>query len=264
MGELAGPGGVVYSEQAMSRLQRALTNFRLENPMQVKDVMSKEVVSVSPKTTIAEAIEAMSRLRVSGLPVIDEVGSLVGIVGEGDFMRRAELATDRRRAWPNALFKLGRAAGAYGRAQARRVEEVMTTNVVTVDETASLAEAVAVMEKRRVKRLPVMREGQIVGILTPADLVRALAILLREPCEQPFATDADILQQIRAGMVSQTLAPASSVEVTVKDGVVNLRGSLTDERERLALHALVQNIEGVREVHDKVALVEPYSGIPIG
>ena len=232
--------------------------------MRVKDVMTRDVVSVSPRAPVAEALEAMSRLCVSGLPVLDEVGALVGVVSESDFMRRAELGTEGPGStWLGSLLMPGKAAETYARAHARRIEEVMSSDVATVDETANLAEAVAIMEKRRVKRLPVTREGQVVGMLTRADLVHFLAVLLREPYDEPLATDAAILQRIRAEMNAQTWAPTATVEVAVKDGVVNLRGSLTDERERIALHALVENIEGVHDIRDDVVVVDSYSGMPI-
>ena len=233
--------------------------------MRLKDVMTKDVVCVSPQTTVAEALETMTRLRVSGLPVIDATGALVGVVSEADFMHRVELGTERpTSSWLGSLLMPGRAAEIYAHAHARRVEEIMSADVVTVDEAKSLCEAVAIMEKRGVKRLPVMREGQVVGMLTRADLVRTLASLFRDFHSRPLASDAEILQRIRGEMGSQPWAPTATIEVAVKDGVIGLRGSLTDERERIALRALVEGVEGVREIRDDVVLVEPYSGMPIG
>jgi CBS domain-containing protein len=230
--------------------------------MRVKDVMTKNVVSVSPQATVAEALDTMTRSNLSGLPVIDDAGSLVGVVSEADFMRRSELGTEKPGShWLESIFLPGKAAEIYARAHARRVEEIMSTDVATVLESASLDEAVAVMEKRRIKRLPVLSEGKVVGMLTRADFVHALALFLREPYDQALISDSEINQRIRAEMQAQLWAPTASVDIAVKDGVVSLRGVLTDERERNAIHALVENVEGVRMVHDQMVWAEPFSGM---
>jgi CBS domain-containing protein len=230
--------------------------------MRVKDVMAKNVVSVSPQTSVADALDTMTRSHLSGLPVIDESGALVGIVSEADFMRRSELGTEKPGLnWLGSIFLPGRAAEIYARAHARRVEEIMSTDVATVDDTASLDEAVAIMEKRRIKRLPVLNEGNVVGMLTRADFVHALALFLRESYDQALVSDADIEQRIRAEMQAQLWAPTASVEIAVKNGVVSLHGVLTDERERNAIHTLVENVAGVRTVHDHMVWAEPFSGM---
>jgi CBS domain-containing protein len=220
------------------------------------------VVSVPPQATIAEAHDTMIRSHLSGVPVIDDAGSLVGVVSEADFMRRSELGTERAGShWLGSIFLPGRAAEIYARGHARRVEEIMSRDVATVEETASLDEAVALMEKRRVKRLPVMSEGKVVGMLTRADFVHALALFLRESYDQPLVSDSEINQRIRAEMQAQLWAPTASIDIVVKDGVVALHGVLTDERERNAIHALVENVEGVRMVHDHMVWAEPFSGM---
>jgi CBS domain-containing protein len=229
--------------------------------MRVKDVMAKNVVSVSPQASVAEALETMTRSHLSGLPVIDDGGSLVGVVSEADFMRRSELGTEKPGShWLGSIFLPGKAAEIYARGHARRVEEIMSTDLATVEETASLDEAVAIMEKRRVKRLPVINDGKVVGMLTRADFVHALALFLRESYDQALVSDAEIKRRIHAEMQAQLWAPTASVDVAVKDGVVSLHGVLTDERERKAIHALVENVEGVRTVHDHMVWTEPFSG----
>ncbi|HLH48617.1 MAG TPA: CBS domain-containing protein, partial [Roseiarcus sp.] len=201
--------------------------------MRVKDVMTKSVVSVSPKASVAEALDTMTRSHISGLPVIDDTGSLVGIVSEADFLRRCELGTEQPGShWLASIFLPGRAANIYARAHARRVEEIMSTDIATIDKTGGLDEAVAIMERRRVKRLPVLSEGKLVGMLTRADFVRALALFLREPYDQALVSDGEIKQRIQEEMQAQLWAPTASVEIIVKDGVVSLHGVMTDERER--------------------------------
>jgi CBS domain-containing protein len=230
--------------------------------MRVKDVMTRTVVSVFPQASVAEALDTMTRSRLSGLLVIDDAGALVGVVSEADFLRRSELGTEKPGShWFESIFLPGRAAEIYARAHARRVAEIMSTDVATIEETAGLDEAVAIMEKRRVKRLPVFSGGKVVGMLTRADFVRALALFLRQPYDQSLVSDREIERCIRAEMAAQWWAPTASLEIVVKDGVVNLHGVLMDERERNALHALVENVDGVRTVHDHMVWVEPASGI---
>jgi CBS domain-containing protein len=230
--------------------------------MRVKDVMTKQVISVSPQTSIAEALDTMTRSRLSGLPVINDGGSLVGIVSEADFLRRGELGTAKPQGgWLETVFLPGRAAEIYARAHARRVDEIMSTDVASIEETASLGDAVKIMEKRRVKRLPVVSDDKVIGMIARADFIRALALLLRQPYEEALVSDAEIAKRIEKEMNAQKWAPVASIDVAVKDGVVTLRGYLTDERERNAIHALVENVEGVRGLHDHMVWSEPFSGM---
>jgi CBS domain-containing protein len=226
--------------------------------------MSKNVISATPWATVAQALEIMSRARVSGLPVVDEHGHLVGIISEADFLRRCELGTEKPNpGWLTSFFLPGRAAETYARAHASRVDEIMTTDVATLGEDASLEEAVALMEKRRVRRLPVMRGGKLVGMITRADFIAALARLARASYERVKLDDAEIKRRIETEMRAQPWAPTASSDVDVVDGVVTLRGVLTDDRQRRALHALVASISGVRMIHDHMAWAEPFSGTVI-
>lgn len=226
--------------------------------MRVKDVMTKKVIGVLPQATVADALDIMMRSRVSGLPVIDETESLVGIISEADFLRRSELDTALHAHWVGSIFLPGRAAEIYARAHARRVNEIMSTRVATIDENASLDEAVALMENRHVKRLPVVGGGKVVGMITRADFVRALALFVRQRNDVAFS-DGEIKRRIEAEMQAQVLAPVASVDVAVKDGVVSLQGTLSDERERNAIHALIENVEGVRVIHDHILWANPSS-----
>jgi CBS domain-containing protein len=232
-----------------------------ETSMRVRDIMTRKVIGLSPQATVAEALDMMAREKVSGLPVIDDAGSLVGIVSEADFLRRAELGTAKPEMnWLGSLFLPGKAAEIYTRAHARRVDEIMSADVATIDENAGLDEAVALMESRRVKRLPVTADGETVGMIARSDFVRALALFLREPYEEGFVSDADIQRRIEADLRAQLWAPAASIRLAVENGVVSLSGVVTDQRERSAIHALVENVAGVREVHDHMIWAEPFSG----
>jgi CBS domain-containing protein len=144
--------------------------------MNVGDIMSQEVISVTPETTVSDAAKIMLAEHISGLPVIDADNELVGIVTEGDFLRRPETGTERYRPrWLEFLMSPTRLAKEYVHTHGRRVMEVMTRNVEVATENMPLGQAVTVMESRRVKRLPVVRDGRVVGIMARANLLHALA-----------------------------------------------------------------------------------------
>lgn len=228
--------------------------------MRVSDVMTRNVVSVRSDDTILKAARLMLQNRISGLPVVDAEGGLIGMVTEGDFLRRAEINTARRRPkWIEFLLGPGRLADEFTRASGRRVQEVMTQKPVTVGEDVSLATAVELMERNRIKRLPVVRDGKIVGIISRANLVRAL-VSLPQASEAPAGGDAAIRDQILAAFVAQPWAPR--IDVTVKDGIVDLWGTITDDRERKACVIVAENVGGVRQVRDHIVWVEPMSGMP--
>ena len=142
--------------------------------MQAADVMTHPVITTTADATIEEVAALMLKHRISGLPVTAEDGSVIGMVSEGDLLRRAEIGTENRRPhWLEFIIGPGRLAGEYVRSHARRVADVMTKDVVSITPQTALAEAVALMERRRIKRLPVLESGRIAGILCQADLLRA-------------------------------------------------------------------------------------------
>jgi CBS domain-containing protein len=227
--------------------------------MQVRDVMTRNVVTVTPEESILVAARLMLQHRVSGLPVVDAAGALVGVVTEGDFLRRGELGTTRRRPkWLEFIIGPGRLADEYVHTSGRKVEEVMTPDPYTIDEDASLETVVEAMERRRIKRLPVVRDGRLVGIVSRANLLHALASLAGVA---PQAAVGDLAIRERA---LAALAPhnwAFGVNIVVKNGVADLWGTITDERERQACVVAVENVPGVKTVHDHLVWVEPMSGM---
>lgn len=229
--------------------------------MKAMDVMTRDVVSIGPDASILEAVRLMLQHRISGLPVVDFSGQLQGIVTEGDFLRRAETGTQRRRPrWLEFLLGPGRLATDYVQASGRQVAEVMTTDVHTVTEDTPLERLVNVMERYRIKRVPVMRGERIVGIVTRANLMRAVAALALG--ERPVAADdAAIREQLLTELKRQSWAPVGLIDVIVKDGVVNLSGALTDERERQAIRIAAENIPGVKKVADHLVWIEPNTGM---
>jgi CBS domain-containing protein len=229
--------------------------------MKAKDVMTSPVVSVAPDSTIFEAVRVMLQRHISGLPVIDKDGHLVGIVTEGDFLRRAETGTQRRRPrWLEYLIGPGRLADEYTRSHGRKVLDIMTPEPLTVSEDTSLEEIVGTMEKRRIKRMPVMRGDEVVGIVSRANLVHALAGVARE-VKPGAASDQAIRDRITAELAGQAWAPTALINVIVRDGVVELWGTITDERERQAIIVAAENAPGVKEVKDHLAWVDTMSGM---
>jgi CBS domain-containing protein len=229
--------------------------------MNVKDVMTSPVVSVEPDSSVLQAVRIMLQRRISGLPVIDKEGRLVGIVTEGDFLRRAETGTQRRRPrWLEFLLGPGRLAEEYTRSHGRKVQDIMTAEPVTVTEEEPLDAVVQLMEKRQIKRLPVMRGDEVVGIVSRANLVHALAGIAREAKPTSPGDDA-IRNRILAELASQSWAPTSLINVIVKDGVVELWGSVTDERERQALIVAAENTPGVKAVKDHLVWIDTTTGM---
>jgi CBS domain-containing protein len=232
--------------------------------MRIKDIMSKTVITVSPTTTIAEAINLMIGARISGVPVVDEAGALVGVLSESDLLRRVEVGTQRRRShWLEWLIEPGRLAAEYVRANGRLAREVMTVDPITIADDASVKDAVSIMERRKVKRLPVVHGGKLVGIISRADVIRSLAGFVAPAYEEQATSDAEIHRRIVTELASQAWAPTASVDVEVKDGVVQLHGAIFDGREREALRVAAENIPGVRRVEDHLAWIEPFSGFVV-
>jgi CBS domain-containing protein len=229
--------------------------------MKVSDVMTRRVVSVSPETTVLEAVRLMLQNHISGLPVIDASGHLVGVVTEGDFLRRAETGTQRKRArWLELLVGPRALAEEYVQAHGRKVQGVMTPDPVTVSEDTELDEVVRLMERRRIKRLPVVRGAQVVGIVSRANLMHALASL---GSAAPVTTksDAEIRSQILAELDKQPWAPVALIDVVVRDGVVELWGTITEEKQGDGLKVVAENIPGVKHVVNHLTWIEPMSGM---
>lgn len=230
--------------------------------MQAKDVMTQKVVSVGPDDTILHAIRLMLQNKVSGLPVIDASGRLVGIVTEGDFLRRSETGTVHRPPrWIEILMGMGPLATEYVHSNGRKIGEVMTREVRTVTEDTSLEATVDLMERYHVKRVPVLRGEKLVGIVSRLNIVRAVAKAGRLAMKTGAgADDAQIRRQLLDHLEQQPWAPTGTINVAVKGGVVTFTGVLLDERHRDALRVAAENITGVKSVDDQLVWVDPDSG----
>jgi CBS domain-containing protein len=227
--------------------------------MNAADVMTREVVTIAPDASVLDAARLMLQHKISGLPVVDAANNLIGIVTEGDFLRRAETGTQRRRPrWLEFIVGPGKLATEYTHSSGSKVNEVMTETVYTVAEDTPLEQAVHLMERHRVKRLPVLRGQSLVGIVTRANLLRAV-IRLHHEAGPTSVGDADIRRRLIEELDKLAWAPA--ISVAVKDGVVQLTGAITDERQRPALRVAAENVPGVKAVVDNLVWIDPQSGL---
>ena len=229
--------------------------------MQAEAIMTTPVIAIHPSASVADAAALMLANKISGLPVVSSDGELRGIVSEGDFLRRRELGTERKRPrWLEFLISSGKAAEEYVLANARRVDEVMSDSVVTATPTTSLAAVVDLMTRHNFKRIPVVAEGKVVGIITRSDLVRALAGVLSNT-SSAAASDEEIRDRIVAELSVQKWARADMVGVAVENGAVELSGAIFDERERRAAIVAAENVPGVISVKDSLFCAGPVSVI---
>jgi CBS domain-containing protein len=227
--------------------------------MRVKDIMTANVIAVTEQATLLEALRTLVERKVSALVVVDSAGAPVGVLSEGDLLRRVELGTDKRRAgWLEFLLGGGRSAEDYVLSHGRKVGELMTRGALTIDEEAEISAAVDIIAAKKIKRLVVTRGSRAVGVLSRSDLLKALLATLDRPREAH--SDSEIFAEITAQMAREAWTPRGSIHADVADGIVTLEGAISDERLRGALKVLVENVPGVRAVKDKLAWIEPNSG----
>jgi CBS domain-containing protein len=228
--------------------------------MKVAALMSNKIVSVLPVTTVADAVRIMLANRVSGLPVIDAENHLVGVITEGDLLRRAEISTDGKQpGWLKAFLFPSSAAAEYVHTHGRHVSEIMTRNPITVAPETELEEVAKLMLNKRIKRLPVVENGFLVGVISRSDLLRVLARKLIKTPEE--CTDKAIGQYIKDELAHAHWAPKAGIRVEVHDKVVTIEGTIFSDEERQAVVVIAENAPGVREVNDNLVFVDPGSGI---
>jgi len=228
--------------------------------MRAHQIMTRPVITVAPETPIVEAANTMLQRHVSGLPVVNKAGKLVGIISEGDFIRRSEIGTQRKRGrFLKFILGSGKEATDFVHEHGRKVAEIMTPDPLTVDEETDLEKIVELMEKNGVKRLPVMRGDKLVGIVSRSNLLQAVASLARE-IPDPIADDDHIRNRIIDSLEKNNWCPFG-LSVTVRDGIVHLSGVITEERSRQAAIVAAENVAGVKKVHDHLCWVETMSGM---
>jgi CBS domain-containing protein len=228
--------------------------------MRAHQIMTRRVITVTPETTIVEAANTMLQRHVSGLPVVSTTGKLVGIISEGDFIRRSEIGTERKRGrFLKFILGSGKAATDFVHERGGKVGEIMTSEPLTITEDTDLEQIVRLMERNSIKRLPVTRGDQVVGIVSRANLLQAVASLARQ-IPDPTADDNHIRNRIIDTLEKNDWCPFG-LSVVVRDGLVHLSGVITQERARQAAIVAAENVAGVKKVHDHLCWVEPMSGM---
>jgi CBS domain-containing protein len=221
--------------------------------MKAAEVMESHVISVRPETTVCDVARELVARKISAVPVIDEDGSLVGIVSEGDLIRRVEAGTEKHRSWwLELLTTSAQLATDYVKSHARYASEVMTREVVTVQEDTSLAEIAKLFEHHNIKRVPVVRNGTVIGIVGRADLLHVLAELHAKthPILDDDGIQAEILRQLKA----EHWFSSAQVEINVKDAVVTILGIVMSQEQRAAIRVAAENVPGVKVVKDQTVL----------
>ncbi len=215
------------------------------------DVMSSPVITVEQATSVGEIARLMSERRITGVPVVDAAGKLVGMVTDGDLCRRAELGTERNpEGLLDRLFNTRPDAHDYVEARGRTAADVMTREVYAVRPETPLNRVADVFEARRIRRAPVIDDGKLVGIVSRADLVRSLAANVQD-APPANLTDRQVRDLVMAEFKRLSFGLRSEGSVIVQDGVVHLWGFVPDETERRALRIAVEAIPGVKAVEDR-------------
>jgi CBS domain-containing protein len=228
--------------------------------MRAHQIMTRPVITVTPEATIVDAANTMLQKHVSGLPVVDATGKLVGIVSEGDFIRRSEIGTQRKRGrFLKFILGPGKAATDFVHEHGRKVAEIMTPEPLTITDDTVLEEIVELMEKNNIKRLPVMRGDKMVGIVSRSNLLQAVASLARE-IPDPTADDDHIRNRVIDALEKNDWCPFG-LGVIVRDDIVHLSGVITEEHSRKAAIVAAETVNGVKKVHDHLCWVDTMTGM---
>ncbi len=241
--------------------------------MRAMDVMTTDVVTIDPNTSVQALATLLSERGISGVPVVDSDNRVIGVVSEGDLLHRVETGTERpgterrperltghrRSWWLDAIASNQDLARDYVKSHGRTVKDVMTPDVISVADTTELAEIAMLLETKRIKRVPVVRDGKLVGIVSRANLVRALAAAKSEPATGADNDDRTIREQLLAELKGQEWFEMQewfriwAADIIVRDRVVHFWLSHNQsEEEKRALRVAAENIAGVRRVEEHI------------
>ena len=224
--------------------------------MRARDIMTTTVATVAPEMGIAEAARLMLDWKISGVPVVDGSGHLAGMLTEGDLMRRVELVTGQRPLWSAPAISPEQEAKAYVKAHGLKVEDVMTKEVIAINEQDPQDRIALMFEERGIKRAPVVRDGKIVGIVSRANLLRSIAV---GKTGDTVPSDSEIKSAILRTAAEAAAVRVKLVDITVADGVVHLWGNVASEAERDAIRVVAENTDGVKEVQNHIRVLPSQS-----
>jgi CBS domain-containing protein len=225
--------------------------------MQAKDIMTRDVATVSPSANVREIAKLMASKRLSGLPVVTSDGRPVGMLTASDLLHRVETGTEKRSSWFTSFFSNpDDMARQYAKAHGLKAHEVMSRHVISVRDDADLSEVADVLDRNRLKRVPVVRDGSLVGIVSRSDLVRVLSEASVGQAIAP-SDDAAVQNAIWQAIRKQTWLNSGYVNITVKDGVVEAWGMVGSQEQRNALMVLVEEAAGAARVEDHLKVGTP-------
>ncbi|WP_249979089.1 CBS domain-containing protein [Vreelandella olivaria] len=222
--------------------------------MQAIDIMTPKVVSVGPDTEVREIAQLLLNHRISAVPVVDDESKVLGIVSEGDLMRRVKDDNDHERSWWLSLFTSGNNAGDYVKSHGRKAREVMTPDPLTVDENTPLHSIARLLEKHHIKRVPVVREGKLVGIVSRANLLQGIANAEVAPTQSPM-DDRKVRDAILKEVEQHAGVHTESISVIVDGGVVEVWGLVDSLEQKQAVTVAAENVPGVTRVENHLGMI---------
>jgi len=221
--------------------------------MKAADVMVRDVITVKPDDKVADAVELLSTHDISALPVVDHNRRIVGILSEADLIQREEIGTqNQHQRWLEAILPASKLAKEFAKSHGQRVEEVMTTRVVAASENTSLSEIAKLLEKHRIKRIPIVEEGVLVGIVSRSNLIQALASAQAHAQDEEPESDRQIRLDLLDRLAHQQWTDFGERNVIVNHGIVHLWGLVGTAAEHKALLALAEEVPGVVSVSDEM------------
>lgn len=222
--------------------------------MRASDVMVRDVVTVSPDTKVEEAIKLLGKHDVSALPVVDARGHLLGIISEADLIHRVEIGTEKPHPWwLEAVTGAAALAKDFAKSHGKTVDEVMTTEVVSASEDTPLSDIAALLERKRIKRVPILRQGKLVGVVSRSNLVQAVASVIEHgDGKDSHLSDVEIRRELLARIEQKAWTGFGDRNVIVSGGIVHLWGLVSSEAEHKALIALAEGVPGVLRVSDEM------------
>jgi len=216
------------------------------------DVMVRNVVSVKPDDSVGDVVDLLLEHDISAVPVVDDDKNVIGILSEADLIHRQETETERAHHWwVEAVLPASRLANEFTKAHGQRVDEVMSADVITAAEDTPLGEIATLLERHRIKRVPIVRDGKLVGIVSRSNLIQALASTMPHP-DGPTASDRQIRLDLLDRLAHQKWTNFGETNVIVKDGVVHLWGLVYTPAERKALVTLAEEVPGVVNISDEM------------
>ena len=228
--------------------------------MKAQEIMTRDVVTVRPDASVRDIAALMVEKHISGLPVLTDTGEIIGMVSQSDLLHRAEVGTERKHKWWfRTLSDSSTLAREYAKAHGLKAHDIMTRYVVSVRDDAELRDVADILDKRRIKRVPVVKEDRLVGIITRGDLVRALSQVQVSKAVTKIH-NADLHKTLYDRIRSQSWINDNYISLTVNDGVVELWGFVETDDQRSALRILVEETEGVNRVEDKLTVGVPFRG----